>query len=97
MEHSTVLGEPTPLGSPDARGLDYAQRLTQKMQERRRLRVVTLHNWAHDDKDGVDDSVGIGREQLSNCREVTDQQMERLAIKRDKFHGEWNYTIRPKT
>jgi hypothetical protein len=30
-------------------------------------------------------------------REVTDQQMESLAIKRDKFHGEWNYTIRPKT
>jgi hypothetical protein len=23
-------------------------------------------------------------------REVTDQQLERLAIKRDKFHGEWN-------
>jgi hypothetical protein len=30
-------------------------------------------------------------------REVTEQQMESLAIKRDKFHGEWNYTIRPKT
>jgi Rhodopirellula transposase DDE domain len=30
-------------------------------------------------------------------REVTDQQLESLAIKRDKFHGEWNYTIRPKT
>jgi hypothetical protein len=30
-------------------------------------------------------------------REVTEQQMENLAIKRDKFHGEWNYTIRPKT
>jgi len=30
-------------------------------------------------------------------REVTAQQMESLAIKRDKFHGEWNYTIRPKT
>jgi hypothetical protein len=30
-------------------------------------------------------------------REVTNQQMESLAIKRDKFHGEWNYTIRPKT
>jgi Rhodopirellula transposase DDE domain len=29
-------------------------------------------------------------------REVTNQQMESLAIKRDKFHGEWNYTIRPK-
>jgi hypothetical protein len=30
-------------------------------------------------------------------REVTAQQMERLAIKQDKFHGEWNYTIQPKT
>jgi hypothetical protein len=30
-------------------------------------------------------------------REVTEQQMENLAIHRDKFHGEWNYTIRPKT
>jgi len=30
-------------------------------------------------------------------REVTEQPMENLAIKRDKFHGEWNYTIRPKT
>ena len=30
-------------------------------------------------------------------REVTAQQLESLAIKRDKFHGEWNYTIRPKT
>jgi transposase len=30
-------------------------------------------------------------------REVTKQQMESLAIKRDKFHGEWNYTLRPKT
>ena len=30
-------------------------------------------------------------------REVTEQQMEGLAIKRDKFHGEWNYTIQPKT
>jgi hypothetical protein len=26
-------------------------------------------------------------------REVTAQQMESLAIKQDKFHGEWNYTI----
>jgi hypothetical protein len=30
-------------------------------------------------------------------REVTEQQMENLAIQRDKFHGAWNYTIRPKT
>ena len=30
------------------------------------------------------------------AREVTDQQMDGLSIRREKFHGEWNYTIRPK-
>lgn len=30
------------------------------------------------------------------AREVTDQQMDGLSIKPEKFHGEWNYTIRPK-
>jgi transposase len=29
-------------------------------------------------------------------REVTDQQLESLSIKRDKFHGEWNYTFVPR-
>ena len=29
-------------------------------------------------------------------REVTEQQMEGLCIKREKFHGEWNYTILPR-
>jgi hypothetical protein len=28
-------------------------------------------------------------------RKVTDQQMKGLSIKKDKFHGEWNYTIMP--
>ena len=30
-------------------------------------------------------------------REVTAQQMESLSMKQDKFHGEWNYTIQPRT
>jgi Rhodopirellula transposase DDE domain len=30
-------------------------------------------------------------------REGTDQQMESRAIKREKFHGEWNDTIKPRT
>jgi transposase len=29
-------------------------------------------------------------------REVTEQQMQSLSIKRDKFHGEWNYTLVPR-
>ena len=27
--------------------------------------------------------------------EVTDEEMEAVRLKRDKFHGEWNYTIQP--
>ena len=30
-------------------------------------------------------------------REVTEQQMESLSINRDKFHGEWNYTLVPRS
>ena len=30
-------------------------------------------------------------------QEVSDEQMDGLSIRRDKFHGEWNYTIRPRT
>ena len=30
------------------------------------------------------------------AREVTDKQMEGLIIKREKFHGEWNYTLLPR-
>jgi hypothetical protein len=28
-------------------------------------------------------------------RKVTDEQMKSLSIKKDKFHGEWNYTVLP--
>jgi hypothetical protein len=28
--------------------------------------------------------------------EVTAQQMQSRAIKQEKFHGEWNYTIQPR-
>jgi hypothetical protein len=29
-------------------------------------------------------------------REVTDERMKGLSIKKDTFHGEWSYTILPK-
>lgn len=29
-------------------------------------------------------------------RHVTDEQMESLSIKRDAFHGEWNYRASPR-
>jgi transposase len=30
-------------------------------------------------------------------REITDQQMGGLSLKREQFHGEWNYTIKPRS
>jgi hypothetical protein len=30
-------------------------------------------------------------------REVTDEQMDTLRLTKDAFHGEWNYTIQPRT
>ena len=29
-------------------------------------------------------------------RKVTEQQIKNLSLKRDKFHGEWNYTLSPR-
>jgi hypothetical protein len=29
-------------------------------------------------------------------RKISDEQMEELSIKRDKFHREWNYSILPR-
>jgi hypothetical protein len=28
---------------------------------------------------------------------ISDQQMQQLSIRRDEFHGEWNYTILPRS
>jgi DNA-binding phage protein len=47
-------------------------------------------------KTGVTIQSALDENSYPTGREVTAQQMESLAIKRDKFHGEWNYTIRPK-
>ena len=30
-------------------------------------------------------------------RAVTDEQMDKLSIKRDAFHGEWNYSLLPRS
>ncbi len=35
--------------------------------------------------------------QYPTGRRITDAQMRNLAIKRDPFHGEWNYSLLPNT
>lgn len=37
----------------------------------------------------------LDRRKYPTGRKVTDQQMKQISIKRNKFHGEWNYLIRP--
>jgi len=37
----------------------------------------------------------LDRRKYPTGRRVSDQEMERVNLQRDKFHGEWNYTIHP--
>jgi len=37
----------------------------------------------------------LDRRQYPTGRKVTAEEMKRLNLERDKFHGDWNYTIRP--
>jgi hypothetical protein len=47
-------------------------------------------------KTGLEIRSELDRGRYPIARAVTDQQMDGLAIKRERFHGEWNYTIQPK-
>jgi len=37
----------------------------------------------------------LDRRKYPTGREVTDDEMKRVNLERDKFHGEWNYVIKP--
>jgi hypothetical protein len=37
----------------------------------------------------------LDRRKYPTGRKVTDEEMARVHLARSKFHGDWNYTIRP--
>ena len=39
----------------------------------------------------------LDKSQYPKGQKVSDEQMEALRIKHDEFHGDWNYTLRPRT
>jgi len=39
----------------------------------------------------------LDRHKYPTGRRVTNEEMERVNLERHKFHGDWNYTIRPRT
>ena len=39
----------------------------------------------------------LDRRKYPTGRKVTDEEMKRVSIKRHNFHGEWNYTIQPRS
>ena len=39
----------------------------------------------------------LDRRKYPTGRKVTDEEMKHINVERDKFHGDWNYVIRPKT
>jgi hypothetical protein len=48
-------------------------------------------------KTGLEIRSALDENRYPTGREITDEQMEDLAIKREKFHGEWNYTLNPRS
>jgi len=38
----------------------------------------------------------LDRRRYPTGRKVTGEQMQSLKLQRHKFHGDWNYTIRPR-
>lgn len=48
-------------------------------------------------KAGLEIRSAVAENRDQTGRELTDEQMEDLAIKREKFHGEWHYTIKPRS
>ncbi len=45
---------------------------------------------------GLEIHAELNENRYPTGREVTEQQMESLSLKRDKFHGEWNYALVPR-
>ena len=39
----------------------------------------------------------LDRRKYPTGRKVTDEEMKRVNLERNKFHGDWNYTIRPRS
>ena len=39
----------------------------------------------------------LDRRKYPTGRKVTDEEMKRVNLERSKFHGDWNYTIRPQS
>ncbi|MBI4879874.1 MAG: ISAzo13 family transposase, partial [Planctomycetes bacterium] len=39
----------------------------------------------------------LDRRRYPTGRKVTDEEMRRVNLVRNKFHGDWNYVIRPRS
>lgn len=48
-------------------------------------------------KTGLKVKAKIDENEYERGRVITDEELKNINIKHHKFHGEWNYTIRPKT
>ncbi len=46
---------------------------------------------------GLQVTCRLDRRKYPTGRKVTDEEIKRVNLKRNKFHGEWNYTIHPST
>jgi hypothetical protein len=60
-----------------------------------RLRDSCAADRRDNDIQGVNSDLPPGSPQVPHGRKITDEEFAQVNLKRDKFHGEWNYTIHP--
>jgi hypothetical protein len=60
------------------------------------LEIVIILIGATRTNTGLEVHCWLDEDQYDKGRKVTDAEMQELSIKRDAFHGEWNYEIHPR-
>lgn len=55
-----------------------------------------VDNTTHRTTTGLKVRAKLDKRRYPSGLKITDKQMKSLALKRDTFHGEWNYVISPR-
>lgn len=57
--------------------------------------IITLIT-ATTTRTGLKVNARLDKKKYSKAKKISDREMKELAIVKNKFHGEWNYTVKPR-
>ena len=53
-------------------------------------------HWPYDHPGGFALEAALDKASYKQKIKISDEQMDRLQLRRDKFHGDWNYSLSPR-